>query len=280
MFLDEIADITPQTQVALLRVLQEGEFERVGGTETLSVDVRVVCATNKNLEEMVDRGEFRLDLYYRLKGLVLELPPLRERRGDIPRLLQAFADAERPGTPVSFTREAMRMLMSYSWPGNVRELQNFIRSVLLFVEGHTVDKHHIHDFSDFFSHGKFSADVDPLLDEWERGALPPITVSGSWPALVPSDKSPSGPSLVEDSESVQADDLESLEDALVDQVITQGTSLSEFKKRFEIECIRRALIQVEGNVTRAAEVLQMKRPRLSQIVNSTPELSELKDSLT
>lgn len=129
IFLDEVSEMPLSTQVKLLRVLQEGEFERVGGTKTLKVDVRVVAATNQNLEEMVAAGTFRKDLFYRLNVIHLELPPLRARREDIPLLAQHFLDRfclknNRP--PMGFTPEAMQALKQYLWPGNIRELENLV----------------------------------------------------------------------------------------------------------------------------------------------------------
>ena len=134
IFLDEIGELTPALQVKLLRVLQEREFERVGGTQTLKVDVRVIAATNKNLEEAIEAGEFRQDLYYRLNVVSLEMPPLRERREDIMLLANYFAD--KYGTRCNrklkgFSPEARTCLMSYDWPGNVRELENAIERAIV-----------------------------------------------------------------------------------------------------------------------------------------------------
>ena len=135
VFLDEIGELTPALQVKLLRVLQEREFERVGGTVTIKVDLRVIAATNKNLEEAIEAGEFRQDLYYRLNVVSLEMPPLRDRREDIMLLANYFAD--KYGTQCNrklkgFSPEARNWLTSYDWPGNVRELENAIeRAVVL-----------------------------------------------------------------------------------------------------------------------------------------------------
>ena len=134
IFLDEIGELTPALQVKLLRVLQEREFERVGGTVTLKVDLRVIAATNKNLEEAIEAGEFRQDLYYRLNVVSLEMPPLRERREDIMLLANYFAD--KYGTRCNrklkgFSPEARTCLMSYDWPGNVRELENAIERAIV-----------------------------------------------------------------------------------------------------------------------------------------------------
>jgi formate hydrogenlyase transcriptional activator len=135
LFLDEVGDIPPALQPKLLRVLQEQEFERLGGTRTHQVDVRLVAATNRNLVEMVKRREFRSDLYYRLDVFPIPLPPLRARREDIPRLVEHFVEiyARRMDKQIEhISPETMSALISYQWPGNIRELQNFIeRSVIL-----------------------------------------------------------------------------------------------------------------------------------------------------
>ncbi len=131
LFLDEIGDITPKCQVALLRVLQEREFERVGGTRTLKVDVRVICATNRDLEALIAQGRFRQDLYYRLKGVMLELPPLRERPEDLPVLAGHFLEKvakERRESPKRLSEDALALLAQHGWPGNVRELENVLAS--------------------------------------------------------------------------------------------------------------------------------------------------------
>ena len=135
LFLDEVGDIPLALQAKLLRVLQEQEFERLGSTHTHQVDVRLVAATNRDLAEMVKRGEFRSDLYYRLNVFPITLPPLRARREDIPDLVQHFVEiyGRRMGKQIErVTPETMSAFTSYEWPGNVRELQNFIeRSVIL-----------------------------------------------------------------------------------------------------------------------------------------------------
>src|SRR5712672_217404 len=135
LFLDEVGDIPPGLQPKLLRVLQEQEFERLGGTRTHQVDVRLVAATNRDLTAMVKRNEFRSDLYYRLNVFPIPLPPLRERREDIPALVTHFVEilGRRMGKQIEhIPPEAMSVLASYEWPGNIRELQNFIeRSVIL-----------------------------------------------------------------------------------------------------------------------------------------------------
>jgi transcriptional regulator with GAF, ATPase, and Fis domain len=138
LFLDEVGDLQPAIQVKLLRALQEREVVRVGGRRPIPVDVRLIAATHQDLETLVARGTFREDLYYRLKGVDVELPPLRERRGDIPHLLRAFLDdfCRREEIPVPPVRsEALALLMAHDYPGNVRELRNLVEGAASLAEG-------------------------------------------------------------------------------------------------------------------------------------------------
>ncbi len=137
LFLDEIGDLDAAVQVKLLRALQEREIVRVGGQRTVSIDVRLVAATHRDLDSLVTEGGFREDLYYRLKGVEIELPPLRERREDIPHLVRRFADdfaAREAVPPRRFSSSALAMLMSHDFPGNVRELQNVVDAALSLAE--------------------------------------------------------------------------------------------------------------------------------------------------
>jgi DNA-binding NtrC family response regulator len=141
LFLDEIATATPAMQVKLLRVLQEFQFEPLGGTETLSVDTRVILATNENLAKSVAAGTFRQDLYYRVNVVNIVLPSLRERASDIPLLVDHFLreSAYASGRDcIEFDREALQVLMNYSWPGNVRQLENVIERAVLLSRGSTL----------------------------------------------------------------------------------------------------------------------------------------------
>jgi Nif-specific regulatory protein len=138
LFLDEIGDITPSLQVKLLRILQEQEFERVGGTKTVKTDVRLVAATNRNLEEMVKKGEFREDLFYRLNVIPLNLPPLRERYEDVKLLIEHYMKKfmKEHHKSMTLSKAALELLLDYPWPGNIRELQNTMeRLVLICPEG-------------------------------------------------------------------------------------------------------------------------------------------------
>ncbi|MEE4359376.1 MAG: sigma 54-interacting transcriptional regulator [Desulfococcaceae bacterium] len=146
IFLDEIGSITPEVQVNLLRVLQERELERVGGHKTIKVDVRVVAATNKNLEDLVEEGSFRGDLYYRLNVFPIYMPPLRERKTDILLLADFFLDkysTENDKDIKRFSTPAIDMLMAYHWPGNVRELENCIERAVLLCEEGVIHSYHL-----------------------------------------------------------------------------------------------------------------------------------------
>lgn len=172
IFLDEIGEIDSATQVKLLRVLQEREFERVGGEKPISVDVRVICATNRNLLEEVKKGNFREDLYYRLNVVHIEVPPLRERKEDIDLLAASFLEtfnSEDKRKIEGFTPAAKKALMSYSWPGNIRELKNAIESAVVLARGKNIDKDDLpQQVRDSGSGARISFDLPITLDEAER----------------------------------------------------------------------------------------------------------------
>lgn len=141
LFLDEIGDLPPATQVKLLRVLQEECFERVGGTQTINVDVRIIAATNQNLNELIAENTFREDLYYRLNVVTINIPPLRERKQDIPPLVDYFIARYIGGTNkqhIEFSKEAMDLLLKYDYPGNVRELENIVHRAIVLTRNETV----------------------------------------------------------------------------------------------------------------------------------------------
>jgi len=141
LFLDEIGDMSPSTQAKILRVLQEHEFERLGGTRTLRVDVRLIAATNRDLPAMVQSGHFREDLYYRLNVVSIEMPPLRERKDDIVPLAQTFIRrfaGELKKKMEGIDPDAQKLLMRYNWPGNIRELENTVERAILLAEGRAI----------------------------------------------------------------------------------------------------------------------------------------------
>ncbi len=169
LFLDEVSEIDPAVQVKLLRVLQEQEFERVGGVKTIKVDVRVISATNVQLEGKVKEGKFREDLYYRLKVISLNIPPLRERREDIPLLVHAFikeANQANNKKIKGITSRALTFLINYSWPGNVRELKNVIESMVVLAK------------KDVITAADIPAYIKQELESKE--AVVPVKLEGSW----------------------------------------------------------------------------------------------------
>ncbi|MDP8922172.1 MAG: sigma-54 dependent transcriptional regulator [Chloroflexota bacterium] len=146
IFLDEIGDMTLSTQRKLLRVLQDKQFERVGGSAAVKVDCRIIAATNRNLKEEVDAGRFREDLYYRLNVVTIHVPPLRERKDDIPLLVEHFLTKFRytpTSPPARISEEAMRTLVSYDWPGNVRQLEHTVERAVIMARGGVITSHHL-----------------------------------------------------------------------------------------------------------------------------------------
>ncbi|MFP4269156.1 MAG: nif-specific transcriptional activator NifA, partial [Alphaproteobacteria bacterium] len=180
LFLDEIGEISPAFQVKLLRALQEGEFERVGGSRTIRVDVRLVTATNRDLEAAVVKGEFRADLYFRICVVPITLPPLRDRRSDIPPLAQAFLERfnRENGTRLAFTRRALEHLAGGVFPGNIRELENCVNRVATLAAGPVID------LADLACVGETCP--SPLLRQGEPAATPRAGLAEPAPPTAPS----------------------------------------------------------------------------------------------
>jgi two-component system nitrogen regulation response regulator GlnG len=167
IFLDEIADMSMLTQSKLLRVLQEKNFERVGGNETIEVDVRVIAATNKSLVQCMKEGSFRVDLFYRLKVVSIYIPPLRERRGDIPLLADHFVrkfSKQLSKDITSISQKALAMLNKYPWPGNVRELENNVHTACVMTKSDTLQPEDFPVFSEIDS--KIEIDLDNLQEDY------------------------------------------------------------------------------------------------------------------
>jgi transcriptional regulator with PAS, ATPase and Fis domain len=185
IFLDEIGDINLSTQIKLLRVIQEGEFEKVGDNRKMKVDVRIIAATNKNLRKAVEQGEFRQDLYYRLRVVPIFLPPLRERKDDIPLLVDHFIgqfNREMGKKVVGVAPEAMRMLLAYDYPGNIRELENIIEHVLVLCTGNVILPEHLQKDIQQTSRdlvGKVIDKTDPL-DDLERELILRLLTQSNW----------------------------------------------------------------------------------------------------
>jgi DNA-binding NtrC family response regulator len=194
IFLDEIADMSPALQVKLLRVLQNRSFERIGGVKSIKVDIRVIAATNQDLETLVKQGDFREDLYYRLNVIPIRIPPLRERLGDIPLLvahfLQEFSKKKKK-SPLRLSPQAMDLLIHYPWPGNVRELENLMERLVILTEGDVVEVDDLPErFRDTTSMGgpkaesiDFPADglnLPQALQEFERRLILKALARSNW----------------------------------------------------------------------------------------------------
>ena len=231
LFLDEIGDMPSAMQAKLLRVLQEGELERVGGTETLKVDVRVIAATNKNLEKEIEAARFREDLYYRINVVQIHSPPLRERREDLPALMDAFlkeACARNGRRPLSLSPEALAVMAAYDYPGNVRELRNLVERLAILCEGPSVS-------------GPEAAELLPRGKGLGTQAVAPSAVFPSTPAPVaPAPAAPSPAPASGFRPRVDRTFREQVEDA-------------------EREIIVHTLAYTQDNVTEAARLLDLER---------------------
>lgn len=175
LFLDEVGEMSANTQIKFLRVLEEQEFMRVGGTETIKVDVRVITATNANLEEAVQKGTFRRDLYYRLKVFSIHLPPLRDHQDDIPLLVNLFINRFCKENHLHFqgiTHEAYRRLMKYDWPGNIRELRNIVESIVIMQPQRQITER---DIDSYLKQKQFS--IFPQISEPQFHSNLPVFVN-------------------------------------------------------------------------------------------------------
>jgi DNA-binding NtrC family response regulator len=231
LFLDEIGEIPVEMQVKLLRAIQESEFERVGGLKTIKVDVRLVTATNRDLEQETQRGNFREDLYYRLNVVPLQIPPLRKRTGDIPLLVTHIIKKfnERLKKTISgISDEALAVLEAHSWPGNIRELENVLERTILFTKGDRIER------SDLQLGG--TAEPHPHAHH-STGPIPPITEDDL------------------DDNAVGGEHAGSQSGSLKD-IVRAETS------RVERELIVKALDETGGNVTQAARLLKISRKSL------------------
>lgn len=186
IFLDEIDSMSASLQVKLLRVLQKQTFERVGGEKTIQVNLRVICATNHDIEQLVKEGRFREDLYYRLNVIHLHIPPLRDHIDDVPPLVDHFLDKYSPAKRVILSRPAMNLLMQYHWPGNVRELENTIQRALVLSNGSAITPEHLPAgmqgvpvFTDSFSSEKGKT-LKHILQRVEKQVIEETLRSNDW----------------------------------------------------------------------------------------------------
>jgi|MTBAKSStandDraft_2_1061841.scaffolds.fasta_scaffold00002_251 two-component system nitrogen regulation response regulator NtrX len=232
LFLDEIGDMSLKTQAKILRILQEQRFEHVGGRKTITVDVRVIAATNKNLQEEIAAGRFREDLYFRLKVIPMEVPPLRRRPEDIPLLIQDFVQAyvrQNGLKPLRFTDESLAVLEAYPWPGNVRELKNFVERMLITQAGRSVDACHLPP--EFLIHEQ----ADPAGEAAAGGEAP-------------------------GAEAGIPEDLALAAEALA---IGKGpVDIKQARADFEAAFLRAKLAECEGNISKLAKAVGLDRSSL------------------
>ncbi|MBQ4891155.1 sigma-54-dependent Fis family transcriptional regulator [Shewanella sp. MMG014] len=236
LFLDEIGDMPLQMQVKLLRVLQEKVFERVGGSKTITTDVRVVAATHRDLETMIDKNEFREDLYYRLNVFPIEMPSLSERRDDVPLLLQELVSRvfnEGRGK-IRFTQRAIESLKEHNWSGNVRELSNLVERLTILFPGGLVDVNDLPRKYRYIDVPEYSVEISE--EQQERDALASI-FSDDEPIEIPETRFPS-------------------------ELPPEGVNLKDLLAELEIDMIRQALEQQDNVVARAAEMLGIRRTTL------------------
>ncbi|MGH1462835.1 MAG: sigma 54-interacting transcriptional regulator [Neptuniibacter sp.] len=224
LFLDELGELSPSAQVKLLRVLQTGELERLGDSQTIKVDVRLVAATNVNLQEAIKQGDFRSDLYYRIATFPIEIPPLRERKSDIPILVDSMMEKYAPlykKNILGISGAAMASLMNYGWPGNIRELQNIIeRAVLLAPDNGMIEQIH--------------------LEHNRESHNPNVTVADNFTEVAP----------VTYAEA---------EVDIYKQLLDSNISL----QAYELNLIKRAMETTDGNMTKAAKLLGITRRQIA-----------------
>ncbi|AYO10066.1 sigma-54 dependent transcriptional regulator [Vibrio campbellii] len=245
IFLDEIGDMPMSMQVKLLRVLQERCFERVGGNTTIKVNVRVVAATHRNLEGMIDDGTFREDLFYRLNVFPIEMPALKARKQDIPLLLQELMtrlEAE-GGQPICFTPRAINSLMEHNWPGNVRELANLVERMVILYPNSLVDVNHLPTKYRYSDIPEFQPEGNPFtsVEEQERDVFQDIF-----------------------SENFSFDEQNDLDHNMnaPQGLPPEGVNLKELLADMEVNMISQALEAQGGVVARAADMLGMRRTTL------------------
>jgi DNA-binding NtrC family response regulator len=247
LFLDEIGEIPVEMQVKLLRAIQESEFERVGGLKTIKVDVRLITATNRDLEQEIQRGNFREDLFYRLNVVPLQIPPLRKRTGDIPLLvshiIKKFNERLRK-TITGIADECVAVLEAHPWPGNIRELENVLERTILFCKGDRIDRADLQ----LASTGPAEASAIPTPLPNPPSAPPPRTGSTGTMASVTDD-------TLDEDDGAGGEPSGATSGSLKD-IVRAETS------RVERELIVKALEETGGNVTQAARLLKISRKSL------------------
>jgi DNA-binding NtrC family response regulator len=245
LFLDEIGEISASTQVKLLRFLETKTIERVGGTKPIPLDVRLVAATNRTLEQLVREGKFREDLFFRLNVVRITMPPLRDRRDDIPVLLAhylKFFSEENKMPPLTIEPGALRHLQAYPWPGNIRELRNFTENAVVLHRGGKLTEY----------------DLEPRF----RGEVLALPAGSSMPAGQVNAGAPNG------GNSAQGSGVGSFGSQTFPSPASVSLSIQDNEKRL----LREALIKARGNRTKAAELMGISRRTLHRKLADWPEL--------
>lgn len=252
LFLDEIGDMSLDLQVKLLRVLQERQIDPVGSTSSVDVDVRVIAATHKNIESLIDEGKFRQDLYYRLNVLPIEIPSLFDRKSDVPELVSFFAQqhAEEQTNPITLNNATMRIFLSYQWPGNIRELSNLIARYSALMPGAEVDLRDI-------PLSMIPAMMRKTLDSSSGGN------SLSNEAISPTEPIPLGG--FDDSFS-DVERIISLAQG-ANTLPEEGLHLKEHLMGIERDLIQQALMRSDSNVSKTARLLGLQRTTLIEKIN-------------
>ena len=253
LFLDEIGDMSLDLQVKLLRVLQERRIDPVGSNTSVEIDVRVVAATHKDIESLIDDGKFREDLYYRLNVLPIEMPSLEQRKSDIPELISFFAQihAEERLAPISLTHESTKIFLNYNWPGNIRELSNLIARYSALMPGAVIDLKDVplsmipSSMRALFNNS--SEFQDSSFDEIETDSATSVF----------SDLGDSVSDVERIIGSVQSESV----------LPTEGLKLKEHLLSIERNLIQQALIKAEHNVSRASRLLGLRRTTLIEKIN-------------
>ena len=268
LFLDEIGDMPSQLQVKFLRVLEQKVIQPLGGISETEVDVRIVAATHRDLEEMVSEGEFREDLLYRLNVLPIRIPPLNQRKEDIPELLDHFAELFAVNSQeINFTRRSLLLLQAYSWPGNVRELSNLVQRFSVLYPGKTIELSKIPEefLSQELIHMTRFSEGSSLEEEHDGRAGAEDGPENDHPAenkLEPNDLQ----SEFHEQKGLDFEQIVELSNT-ISTLPDAGLPTKDLLNNLEANLIRTALDQTSGNVSKASELLQMGRTSLIQKIN-------------
>ena len=270
LFLDEIGDMPSQLQVKFLRLLEEKVVEPVGGGAEVKVDVRIIAATHRNLEEMVSEGKFREDLLYRLNVLPISIPALDQRSEDIPGLLAHFSNVfGADGDKITFSKRSLLLLQAYSWPGNVRELANFVQRFSVLYPGKTIEIARVPD--DFLTKELvelvqlYEAPADDEDHRESADFIDEIVAAGAPQHSQLSQEYEIGNDSMQGSNLYENDFEQIIElSNSISELPAEGVSTKELLNNLEANLIRTALTQTDGNVSKASELLQLGRTSLIQ----------------